>query len=670
MALTKIPAHLSSTPSISDSGSSTAITIDSSGNVSLAGNLSVTGSTTTADNLVSADKNITLNYHASNDTSGSADGAGITIQDAVDASNNASLTWNASGDKFVFSHLLNAPRFIQTSSAESSFYSGTFSRSGSGTSADVYGGNGTLALGYDASNTRLVIANNPYFTGGNVGIGTSSPIAPLHVLGNAVIETGSPDLYLATTSATHTNWRIAAQEVVNQGFEIASGTTSAGSNAVADTYTTRLTIKNDGKVGIGTTSPGTKVHVYGTDSSIQLECTGGTDNAWTYYKNPNKTYLVGLRGSSSHAFTVYDLTDDHSRFRVNSDGGVAIGEDNVGYAGQILSIKSGTGNNVLYGESSDANCIMSVRDNGSSTNVGFGCISNAHVFFQDGTEIARLSTGSGDKYSYSSAGLGGSGTNLHLHSDDSEIRMANNIIHSDNSGFTKFTIRTGYGVTSDSAELSLDGGYISFNTGSSFTERMRVTGAGKVYIGTSGPALAGVLSVEAGNAGVPIIWAKNTNADSVGIRSQVNSTSAGNYIFAAYNSGGIKWKIRNDGDHQGTDTSIGSISDSRTKKDVADLTYDIAKFKQYRPITFNWINPDCHNHKDNNRGFLAQEVKAIDDFYCDKYEASGDDIPLVDNDGMAHGTKFGYKDAMYISVIQQLITRLEAAEAKITALEG
>ena len=65
MALTKIPAHLSSTPSISDSGSSTAITIDSSGNVSLAGNLSVTGSTTTADNLVSADKNITLNLRKS-----------------------------------------------------------------------------------------------------------------------------------------------------------------------------------------------------------------------------------------------------------------------------------------------------------------------------------------------------------------------------------------------------------------------------------------------------------------------------------------------------------------------------------------------------------------------------------------------------------------------------
>ena len=106
MALTKVQQSLSSTPSISDSGTSTAITIDSNGHVTLAGNLTVTGSTTTADNLVSADKNIILNYHASNDTSSSADGAGITIQDAVDASTDATLTWRASDDKFIFSHPL------------------------------------------------------------------------------------------------------------------------------------------------------------------------------------------------------------------------------------------------------------------------------------------------------------------------------------------------------------------------------------------------------------------------------------------------------------------------------------------------------------------------------------------------------------------------------------
>ena len=82
-------------------------------------------------------------------------------------------------------------------------------------------------------------------------------------------------------------------------------------------------------------------------------------------------------------------------------------------------------------------------------------------------------------------------------------------------------------------------------------------------------------------------------------------------------------------------------------------------------------NPSLHKSASGkSRGFLAQEIGAIDTYYVDKYEAQGDDIPLVDEDGMAHGTKFGYKDAMYISVIKQLITRLEAAEAKITALEG
>ena len=69
-------------------------------------NLTVSGTTTTINttNLNVEDKNIILNYNASSDTSGTADGAGITIQDAVDASNDASLTWTAADDTFEFSH--------------------------------------------------------------------------------------------------------------------------------------------------------------------------------------------------------------------------------------------------------------------------------------------------------------------------------------------------------------------------------------------------------------------------------------------------------------------------------------------------------------------------------------------------------------------------------------
>ena len=84
-----------------------AFTFSSSGDLTVPGNLTVNGDTITANvaTLDVEDKNITLNK-GSGDTSSTADGAGITIQDAVNSSTDASLTWNAAGDKFIFSHKL------------------------------------------------------------------------------------------------------------------------------------------------------------------------------------------------------------------------------------------------------------------------------------------------------------------------------------------------------------------------------------------------------------------------------------------------------------------------------------------------------------------------------------------------------------------------------------
>ena len=79
---------------------STGTTIDASGNISTDGNvviggdLTVSGTTTTVntDDLTVKDPNITLNYSAG-DSSSTANNAGITIQDAVDASTDASILW-------------------------------------------------------------------------------------------------------------------------------------------------------------------------------------------------------------------------------------------------------------------------------------------------------------------------------------------------------------------------------------------------------------------------------------------------------------------------------------------------------------------------------------------------------------------------------------------------
>ena len=79
------------------------------GNLVVTGNLTINGTTTTLNTatLNVEDKNIVLNY-GSGDTSSTADGAGITIQDAVNGSNDASFTWNAAGDKFISSHPIRA----------------------------------------------------------------------------------------------------------------------------------------------------------------------------------------------------------------------------------------------------------------------------------------------------------------------------------------------------------------------------------------------------------------------------------------------------------------------------------------------------------------------------------------------------------------------------------
>ena len=83
-------------------------TLTTTGNVVVGGDLTVQGTTTTLNTatLDVEDKNITVNAGAG-DTSGSANGAGLTIQDAVDASTDATILWDATNDEFDFSHPIN-----------------------------------------------------------------------------------------------------------------------------------------------------------------------------------------------------------------------------------------------------------------------------------------------------------------------------------------------------------------------------------------------------------------------------------------------------------------------------------------------------------------------------------------------------------------------------------
>ena len=189
------------------------------------------------------------------------------------------------------------------------------------------------------------------------------------------------------------------------------------------------------------------------------------------------------------------------------------------------------------------------------------------------------------------------------------------------------------------------------------------TGSGRVGMGANGANNAYVTGAHPNASGNVITLSR--------MEFEQTSNTAGSEaaILELYTATGgtgvLRFAIAANGDLTATDTSIAAISDSRVKKNIADYTYDVAKFKQLQPRTFDFKNPVQHNGTDNNRGFIAQEVQAVDDYWVSEKKLKPDnlDYDLMPDNKLALTSKLGKKDAMYISVINQLIARIEALEA-------
>ena len=274
--------------------------------LTLTGNLTVQGTTTTLDttNLNVEDKNITLNY-GTGDTSSNADGAGITIQDAVDASNDATLLWDAADDRFKFSHgleVLTGSVGIGTSSPSAKLHiqpansdtleNAIFTRQNNAAGSD---GN-TFVLRNDAANNFVEMnsggTNNGGYkfyrgsfsgdpaltiigsgaTGGYVGIGTETPQTLFETA-----TTGTTTNRLTVSSANEFT-QIWVEDDDLQGILWKDGsdfTFGPAADVGGNGWGPYITIKDGGNVGIGTDSPTAAVsirksHATGYGSGIDM----------------------------------------------------------------------------------------------------------------------------------------------------------------------------------------------------------------------------------------------------------------------------------------------------------------------------------------------------------------------------------------------------------------
>ena len=205
------------------------------GDVTVTGDLFVTGATTSVnvEDLNVEQGEITLNFGAG-DTSAAANGAGIRIQDAVDASTDATILWNATSDKFEFSHGI-----ISAGPITGSNLSGTNTGDETQSSINALGITevGTITTGvWNGDIIAEAYLQNQ--SGTNTGDETQSSINALGITEVGTIATGVwngdiiAEAYLQNQSGTNTGDEPAASTTVAGIVELATtAETTTGTDA-------------------------------------------------------------------------------------------------------------------------------------------------------------------------------------------------------------------------------------------------------------------------------------------------------------------------------------------------------------------------------------------------------------------------------------------------------
>ena len=254
-----------------------------------------------------------------------------------------------------------------------------------------------------AGTTRMTVASN-----GKVGIGTASPVNKLNVCGSIGLQTsqciGSGSIFGVTGAAS---W--AALELYNASNGFTSLNNQNYGIHLCTNSSPRLTIKQDGTVGIGTTSPTTKLYVNGlttlgaagkTEGGAVInyasfgEIKGGAqtllgnavvpgtaNNTIQHTKSDagnfiRMVYSCGISFHTNITCTVNTdvCADTNERLRISLDGSVGIGTVSPGYRLDVCNATTADSGSVVarIKGSNDSGLIIEGANNETATNYGPG----------------------------------------------------------------------------------------------------------------------------------------------------------------------------------------------------------------------------------------------------------------------------------------------------------
>jgi hypothetical protein len=468
-----------------------------------------------------------------------------------------------------------------------------FLYSGANLNVIYTGGAGGLGINNYADSVRIVQITDA----GNVGIGSTEPNAKLTIwtpsttglqtalrlnnpFGFANLNTGAQIVF----SQDRTNAENLIQGIIAVGQ--ADAGTSATSYMSFSTNSTgmgeRMRITSAGNVGIGTTSPGSKLSISGSNSG--------------------SVPLVDLVASGSGAF--------QRGVRMLNSGMVA-GDSIMYSAGQKDSSKNMGQFYFHYaGDESNSNRISmglhSVDDVFNITgagNVGIGTTSPAQKLDVRGFVVSdSQSNGSESAFYLGNSAHGLSRANLTndvvLYTTNGDVKISGNT-----AAVTHLIVKNGgnvgIGTTSPSDKLDVSGnartsGYVLVNNHSDNTLGYRIAN-------TSGTSVSAMFT----NSSNQLVIAAGA-VDQINLNKKVlvNAVALGVNIAPSATAGRID---------ASNDIVAFSSSDERLKDNITPIANALDKVKSLTGVEFDWKpeHKEAHGHEGHDTGIIAQQVLGV-----------------------------------------------------------
>ena len=505
------------------------------------------------------------------------------------------------------------------------------------------------ALTFSRMGTEHVrIANTGY-----VGIGTSSPAAPLDVVGGILsqgrlqIGATAPDLLFSASGGA------VDSRIYNDGL----GNFIFGHGVNSATPTERLRIDSSGNVGIGTStinnpfSVATAVQIGSTSAAGSLLTLAGSGRGTIYFADAADAYAGYI--DYQHVDNSLRIgTATSERLRIDSSGNVGIGTSSptvnltFGATSSVVGLDTSDGadNKRLQltgggaaGTSRAAH--INLYGNEYSFNAG-----DLHLFPGVSGQI-ELFTGSGSQAMIiNSSGNVGIGTS----SPDEALEIVGDLHVGSGTDFGILhlgdTVDQTKIIGRGSAHATLPNTLDFQNAGGL---AMRIDSSGNLLVGTT--TANGALTVQS-NSGSYTIYstAHPTNGYNMACR---GTTTTGVAIRFLNSSGGDVGSI----DYTGSATSYTTSSDYRLKEDVQPMTGASDRVLALNPVNFAW-------KADGSRtdGFIAHEVQEVAP-YAVTGEKDGEDMQAMDHSKLV---------PLLTAALQEALTKIATLEARVAALEA